>query len=473
VRNRKLFLPPLAAVALYWVSSGWGLDPAGRATAALGVLMASWWVSEALPLPATSLIPVALFPVFGVAPIKSAAAPYAHPLIFLFMGGFMIAAAMERCELHKRLALLVVSRVGARPGRIVAAFMGVTAFLSMWVSNTATALMMLSIATSVIALLLGDGDAGPGARNFATCLVLGIAYAASIGGAATLVGTPPNALLAAFVEQQFGTTLSFAGWLAVGLPFSLVFLPFCWALLTRFVFPLQAESVEDSERLLKAELEGLGPMRPEEYRVLGVFMVVAALWCLRPLLKSWLPALFAGIDDAGIAVMGALTLFLLPDGKGARLLDWRTAKQLPWGILILFGGGLSLASAMSGNGVAAFLGGLFTGLGAVGAFWLVLLVTVLTVLLTELTSNTATTAAFLPIFAAVAAGAGAEPRLLLVPTALGASCAFMMPVATPPNAIVFATGYVTMRQMFKAGLWLNIAAILLITGWCLAAPKVF
>ncbi|MFH1726738.1 MAG: DASS family sodium-coupled anion symporter [Elusimicrobiota bacterium] len=466
-RSLGLVLPPALAVALYFLSKGSGLPDAGRATAAVAVLMAGWWLTEALPLAATSLVPVALFPLVGAASIQRAAAPYAHKLVFLFMGGFMIAAAMERWELHRRIALLTVSKVGARPARIVAGFMLATAFLSLWVSNTATTLMMLPIGMSVVALVAGGAREETAGRNFATCLVLGIAYSASIGGIGTLIGTPPNALLAAFMEQQYGEALSFSGWLGIGLPVAAAMLPLCWVLLTKVLFPIRMAEVPGGRELLDRELARLGPMGPAERRVLAVFVIVALTWCLRPLLARAAPAVFGSLDDAGVAILGALALFILPSGEeeGGRVLDWKAAERLPWGVLLLFGGGLSLALAISDTGLAGFLGGLFSGLKGVGPLGLALLVTAMIVLLTELTSNTATTAAFLPIFAAVAAGAGVPPRMLLFATALGASCAFMMPVATPPNAIVFASGNVTMRQMFRAGVWLNAAAIVVITAW--------
>lgn len=474
IRRLGLFLSPAAAVLLYLLlpeAGDGGLSEAGRATAAAAVLMAGWWLTEALPLPATSLVPVALFPLIGAGSIKQAAAPYAHKLIFLFMGGFMIAAAMERWGLHRRVALTAVEKVGTRPDGIVAAFMGVTAFLSMWVSNTATALMMLSIGTSVVALVGRRGGSPETRENFAVCLALGIAYSASIGGIGTLIGTPPNALLAAFVEQEYGRSLSFGGWMLVGMPFTAALLPITWWLLTRRLFPVGRQRVPGGRKLMREELAKLGPMKPAETAVLIVFSCVAAAWMTRPLLRSLFPEVFGSLNDAGIAMLGVLALFLLPAGPGRkdeagerrRVLDWETAVKIPWGVLLLFGGGLSLASAISRNGVAEFLGRMFSGLEGVGVLWLVLLAALLIVFLTELTSNTATTAAFLPIFAAVAVGVGTHPYMLLFPVAVGASCAFMMPVATPPNAIVFASGHVTMRQMFRAGIWLNVIAVALIT----------
>ncbi len=473
-RRLALLGAPAAAALLFSVLPD-SLSPAGRATTAVALWMAVWWLSEAIPLEATALLPVAVFPIFGVASIQTAAAPYAHKLIFLFMGGFMIASAMERWDLHRRIALWTILRVGSEPARVVAGFMLATAFLSMWVSNTATTLMMVSIALSVIEVLPRAARSAADKR-FAVCLLLGIAYAASIGGMATLIGTPPNALLAAFLEQEYGVTVSFGRWMLLGVPLAGALLPVCWWLLTYRLYPVSGVGIPGGSRLFSGMLRELGPMRPPERGVAAVFCLVALAWMLRPVAKSFAPGMFGGLDDAGIAMIGALALFLIPSGEGDghRLLDWKTAVKIPWGILLIFGGGLSLAKAIKANGVAVFLGGLFSGLEGVGPFALLALVTLLIVSLTELTSNTATTAAFLPIFGAVAVGAGVPPEPLLAAAALAASCAFMMPVATPPNAIVFGAGYVSIRQMARAGLGLNVIAVVLITTLVYAlAPLVF
>lgn len=438
-----------------------GLSSDGRAAAALAAWMAVWWLTEALPLSVTALVPVALFPPVGAASLSEAAAPYAHPLIFLFLGGFLLAAAMERWGLHRRLALAVVARAGARPGRIVAAFMGVTAFLSLWISNTAAAVMMLAIGKSVMDVAREEGSGA----SFAPCLALGVAYAASIGGMGTLIGTPPNALLAAFARQELGRELTFGSWLIVGLPLVATMLPACWWLLTRVLFPLGTEELAGGRKIFQRELRSLGPMTAAERRTAAVFASAALAWTFRPLLERVAPFPFERLDDPGIAMCAALSLFLIPAGGGRKgaLLDWESAERLPWGVLLLFGGGLSLAAALSANGVDRWLGGVFAVMRGMPPWVLVLAATTLIVFLTELTSNTATTAAFLPVFAAAARGAGVDPYLLIFPAALGASCAFMMPVATPPNALVFASGRVTAAQMARAGWWLNLISIPLIT----------
>jgi len=437
------------------------LAPAGWRVAAVGILMAVWWITEAIPISATALLPLVLFPVLGGGSIDEAAQPYANPLIFLFMGGFMIALAMQRWNLHRRIALSVVRAVGTRPPALVLGFMIASAFLSMWVSNTATAMMMMPIGLSIIRLTRSGEDA-PGTNTFAVVLMLGIAYACNIGGMGTIIGTPPNALLQGFLSETYGVDLSFARWMMLGIPFVLVGLPLAYWTLTHVVFSLRLDRIAGGRALIDEELTKLGPVSPPEWMVAVVFSGVALLWITRPVLEGWLP----GLSDAGIAMGGALVLFALPVdlGNGQFVLDWETAAELPWGVLLLFGGGLSLASAVDRTGLATWIGTQFEALAAVPIVLLILAVSVTIVLLTELTSNTATTAAFLPIMASVAVGVGQNPHLLIVPAALAASCAFMLPVATPPNAIVYGSKVMTLPQMARAGVVLNAVFVVLITG---------
>ncbi len=439
-----------------------GLDSAAWRVAAMAALMAVWWMTEAIPVAATALLPIALFPLLRASGVTEAAAPYGNPLIFLFLGGFVIARAVERWNLHRRIALAVLAAVGTRPDRLIGGFMLATAGLSMWVSNTATAVMMLPIGLSVIGLLRtdeGQTKPGTGEDRFALALLLGIAYSASIGGLATLIGTPPNALLAGFMEQTYGVTVGFFQWMLVGVPVSAVMLGTAWLLLTRVLFRHALPRIEGAETLIAGEIAKLGPMRREEKRVVAVFACVALLWVFRPLLARWLP-----LTDPGIAILGALAMFLVPAdlGRGVFLLDWNHAKRLPWGILLLFGGGLSLARAIDDSGLAAWIGELLTACAGWPAVAIVLLITAIVVFLTELTSNTATAAVFLSVVASLGVCIGHNPLLFAVPAALAASCAFMMPVATPPNAIVFGSGMVTVPQMARAGFLLNLAAILVI-----------
>jgi sodium-dependent dicarboxylate transporter 2/3/5 len=444
----------------------------GAATAAIAVWMAVWWLSEAIPIYATALLPLALLPLVGAATMKHAAAPYAHPLIFLFMGGFLMALSMQRWGLHRRIGLVALRVVGERPARMVGGFMGATAMLSMWVSNTASAIMMLPVALSVIDLVdrqlesQRSGDAAaPDKRNFALALLLGIAYGASIGGIGTPIGTPPNLFLLSYLREHLGLEISFVRWLGVGLPLVAVFLPVAWLTLTRVLFPVRLERIEGGSDLVREEIAALGPMKRGERVTLVVFLLTATLWITRPLLADL--ALFgmkplSGLTDAGVAMLGALSLFVVPVDDENFVLDWETATGLPWGILLLFGGGLSLAAAIEATGVGHFLAGQVTSLAGVPEFLVVVCIVTGIVFLTELTSNTATAATLIPIFAAVAPGLGIDPLRLAVPAALAASLAFMLPVATPPNAVVFGSGRIQIHEMSRAGLWLNFIGIALV-----------
>ena len=454
-----------------------GLGAAAWRVAAAGVLMATWWVTEAIPIPATALLPLALFPLLGVADIGDAAAPFANPIIYLFLGGFLIARAMEATGLPRRIALSSIRLLGARPRSIIAGVMASCAFLSMWVSNTATALMMLPIGLSLVALM-PEGDVEEAAnekRRFGTALMLGIAYACSIGGMGTLIGTPPNAFLAGFMLESYGVTIGFAEWMLLGIPLVLVGLPLCYLVLTRIAFPIRSRELPGGRELVDREASALGPLSKAERRVAAVFVLTALTWMTRPILVDnigWL----SGLSDAGIAMSAALALFVLPSGKpgGKRLLDWKQARETPWGVLVLFGGGLSLAAAVEVTGLSAWLG---TGVGGL-THWplplLMLAVVITVILLTELTSNTATAATFLPVLGGVALGLGRDPRRLAVPAALAASGAFMLPVATPPNAIVYSSRAVGIEDMVRAGIWLNaVFAVLVTLAAYLLLPIVF
>jgi sodium-dependent dicarboxylate transporter 2/3/5 len=445
-----------------------GLDPSGWRVAALAVLMAVWWMTEALPVAATALLPIAALPALGVTAISTATAPYAHPLVFLFLGGFLIALAVQRWGLHRRIALGVLRLAGSRQDRLVGAFMVACAFLSMWVSNTATTIMMLPIALSVVGAL-GSEDS-----PFPVALLLALAYAASIGGLGTLVGSPPNALLAGFVEQTYGLTIGFGQWMLVGIPVVVVMLVLTWVLLTRWLLPVGHDEVAGAREHFGALAEELGPMSRGEWLVAAVFTAAALLWVGRPLFEGLLPP--GTVSDTGIAMACAIALFVIPvdPSRGEFLLDWSSAEHLPWGVLLLFGGGLSLAGAIASTGLAQWLGAALDVLGGWPTVALVAGVGTLVIFLTELTSNTATTAAFLPVVAALATALGVPPMVLLVPAAIAASCAFMMPVATPPNAIVYGSGHLTIAQMVRTGLWLNVVGVVAVTALaCTLVPLVF
>lgn len=434
--------------------------------------MAIWWISEAVPIPATALLPIVLFPLLGILPAAEATLAYANHLIYLFMGGFMIAVAMERWQLHRRLALHVIRAVGTSPARLVLGFMLATALLSMWISNTATAMLMVTIGLAVLKQLLPGEKASD--SPLGTALMLGIAYAASIGGVATLIGTPPNAVLAAVLERYYGIELQFAVWMRFALPLSVLMLLLTWLYLTRVAFALDNVQCEESSGQIRDQLRRLGRPSAAEKRVALVFAAVALLWIGHGLI-DWAP--FQAVKDSTIAIGGALLLFALPagDGKGSRLLDWQTAVRIPWDIILLFGGGLSLAAGFSETGLTTWLAGQLRFLEGAPMPLLILGTGVLVIFLTEVTSNTATASLMLPVLGALAQALQISPLLLMVTATLCASFAFMLPVATPPNAIVFGSRCIRMAQMARAGLWLNVLGVLLISLfvylWGVAFPQ--
>lgn len=438
------------------------MEPAAWRVTAVGSLMAIWWITEAIPIAATSLLPIVLLPVLEIQTISDSTAPYANPLIFLFMGGFMIAIAMQRWNLHKRIALNIVSFIGTKPSSILIGFIIASAFLSMWVSNTATALMMLPIALSIIQLAKSNGGEHSALdSNFSLVLVLCIAYACNIGGVGTLIGTPPNALAAGYMLETHGLDISFVKWMIAGLPIVIIGLPLMYLILSKLVYPVTLKELPGGESLINNELVKLGKINTPEKRVSIVFGVTALLWITRPLIGNIIPE----ISDAGIAIAAGVSLFLIPADikKGLFLVSWEDIQKLPWGILILFGGGLSLASAITTSGLADWIGQEIGALGFLPILLMLIIVVAVIVFLTEMTSNTATAAAFVPILGSAAIGLGHDPMFFVVPAVIAASCAFMLPVATPPNAIVYASDEVSMGEMSKAGIWLNITFILFIT----------
>lgn len=449
-----------------------GLSPEGWRTAGVGVFMAVLWICESLPIPVTALTPLVLFPVLELGTIQVTAAPYANPIIYLFMGGFLIALAMQRWQLHRRVALNLIGVMGTRPTRIIAGFLLASALVSMWVSNTATALMMLPIALSVLQILPPQAAATPALRGFGTALLLAVAYGATTGGMATLIGTPPNALLAAFVENTYGYTLGFGRWMLLGVPVMLVTLPLVWLVLTRVSFRLGGGEVPGMAEFIREQQAQLGPWTRGERIVLTVFLLTALGWVTQPLLVKVAPLL----TDTTIAIAGGLLLFVIPINwrRGEFVLDWETAKGLPWEVLLLFGGGLSLAGNIEKHGLSRYLGELCNGLGGVPVLLALAVVCFGILMLTELTSNTATAATFLPIVAALALSLGQSPLLFLIPCALAANCSYMLPVGTPPNAIVFGSGCITLPQMARAGLLLNLLLVPILVGlvWLLG-PLIF
>ena len=467
---------------------GSGLSQQQAAAAGITTLMALWWMTEALPLAVTSLMPLVLFPITGVLTIEETARPYADKNIFLFMGGFLLALAIEKSNLHRRIALLTVSAAGTNPMRLIGGVMLATGAISMWISNTATAAMMLPIGLSLIALLSDqvavasrDADAASSGRNarddfgashenssagrFATCMMLGIAYAASIGGMGTLVGTPTNVTLAGFAHKA-GIEISFASWALLGVPLALLYLLIAWLVLTCWLFPIRLREIPGGRELIREELRKLGRISRPEIVVLCVFSLTALTWLLRAPLNQWLQLSVSQLDDAVIGMAGALSLFLIPVSSTRRefALDWQTASRLPWGVLILFGGGFALAAGLQASQLDLVVGQqLRLARDLLPQWMLITLIVALVVLMSELASNTPTAATFLPIVYGLSQAIDAPSLLFLVPVTLAASCGFMLPVGTPPNAIAFGTGYVTIRQMMRAGRWLDLIGIVLIS----------
>jgi sodium-dependent dicarboxylate transporter 2/3/5 len=439
-----------------------GMPLAAWRTTALVALMAAWWMTEAIPIGATALLPLLLLPPLRVASLDAVASPYASPVVGLFLGGFLMAHAIERAGLHRRVALLILSSVSASPAAIVAGFMTVAAALSMWMSNTATAVMLFPLATTTLSLLGHPGESGERTeRNFAAALMLGIAYACSIGGLGTLIGSPPNALLVGFVAAHHGTEIGFARWMGIGMPIVVIGLPVTWWLLTRWLYPIGRQCHEELGERLERERAALGTLTSAERRVGLVFASTALAWLTRPLWQAWAP----GMSDTGIALLAALSLFAVPVAArgGDYALDRAAFGRIPWEVLILVGGGLSLATSITGSGLAEWLGARASALKGLPLPAVIGTVTVAVVFATEGISNTAAAATFLPMLSALAVGLDVPPMKLLVPATLAASCAFMMPVATPPNAIAIAGGHVTVGQMVRAGVVLNLLFAALVT----------
>ena len=452
-----------------------GLTENAWKVAAIVSLMAIWWATEAIPVPVTALLPLALFPLFQITSFKSAALPYANPNIYLFLGGFMLAIAIERSGLHKRMALKMILAAGSSGMKLIGGFMLVAALISMFVMNTSTTLMLLPIGLAVCSVVsttipgLNDQDK----KFFDTALMLGIAYAATIGGMSTLVGTAPNIVFSAFMLETYGVEISMIDWMTLGVPLAAVMLISAWIILTKYVFPISFITSNDTKEHLHRMLDDLGPLSKDELKISVIFGLTALAWIFRKGLDNF--ELLSGLTDAGIAIISAILLFMIPSSNNKDdLLNWDSSNKLPWGLLILFGGGLSIAAQINSTGLGVWIGEGLSILGTVPPIMLIFLVAALIIFLTEITSNVATTSTFLPVFGAVAIGLGILPVSLTVPVCLAASCAFMLPVATPPNAIVYGSGKFTIATMMKAGFVLNIIGIFVVTLFAyFIAPQVF
>ena len=463
--NLGFLLGVTAAVVVMLLPTPEGLSLEAHKTAALFLLMGIWWATEAVPVAVTALVPLALFPMLGIVDIQSAANPYANKTIYLFFGGFLIATAIQKWDLHKRIALFVLEYAGSNGASLILGFMLTAAVISMWVMNTATTIMLLPIGLAVITVVKETvkGLSEKEMESFQLALLLGIAYGATIGGMSTLIGTGPNGMLAAFMADNYNLDISFVDWMKVGVPLSAVMLPCSWLILTRVIFKVEFETSQETKDLLSSMKQELGKFDGAEFKVFVVFVLTAITWMLRTVLDD-INGL-EGLSDAGIAMISALFLFLLPSGnkekKGA-LLEWKDAQEnVPWGLLVLFGGGLSLANAVQATGLAVWMGNLIPQ--GISIVLIVILVVTMIIFLTELTSNMATTATFLPVVAAIAIQSDFNPLLVTAAVALAASCAFMLPVATPPNAIVFGSGLIRVPQMARAGFLINVLGILVVS----------
>ena len=457
-----LFLGPLLFILIKLFFQPEGLNDSAISILASTAWVAVWWITEAISIPVTALLPIILFPLSGGLSLGETTASYGHKYIFLFLGGFILAIAIEKWNLHKRIALNIIKIVGTNVNRIILGFMVATASLSMWISNTATAVMILPVGIAIV-LQLQDNPNTKVNENliFGKALMLAIAYSASIGGMATLIGTPPNLVLAGVVESTYNTEISFSQWFMFGFPLSIVLLVLCWVYLTKIAFKFKQKEFPGGKKEINKQLKALGKITHEEKIILLVFSLAAIAWICRSfLISKWLPA----IDDTIIAMIASVVLFIIPNGKkSAALITWPEAVKLPWGILLLFGGGMALASGFEVSGLAAWIGNQLTSLIGVSIFILLLVLIASVNFLTEITSNMATTAMLLPVLVALATVLDVHPYLLLVSATLAASCAFMLPVATPPNAVVFGSGYLNIEDMVKKGIWMNIISIILVT----------
>ncbi|MEM1216049.1 MAG: DASS family sodium-coupled anion symporter [Bacteroidota bacterium] len=463
IKKIDLLLGPLLFLAFYnWPSTI--ISAKADPVVAVALWMIVWWMSEAVSISVTALLPLVLFPLLGLQEMEDVGAHYGDDIVFLFFGGFVLALALEKVNLHRRIALRIIRWTGTTPDRVILGFMLATAFLSMWISNTATTVVMLPIALSVIDLIINDEDGfTKGDRNFTLSIMLGIAYSANVGGIATIIGTPPNGVLISFLEKNYDTSISFFRWLVLGLPFTTVMLFAVYWMLVKWIFPNHLAAIPDSDALIDGELDQLGPLRGQERQVLAIFAVTILLWITHTWINPYLPGTLK-FSNAIISMMGAFACFVIPFrfGKGTFILEWKDTVRLPWGILILFGGGLALASALKDAGLIGLISEGIAAQKSVGILAVTALLITVVLFATELMSNVALIAVFAPAIAGIALGIEVDMLYLLIPAAMASSCAFMLPMATPPNAIVFASGHVKVHEMARVGLVLNILAVLLL-----------
>lgn len=438
------------------------ISPQANSVIAIACWMICWWITEAVSISVTALLPLFIFPLFKVMPIDEVGANYGSPIVFLFFGGFVLALALEKVNLHKRIALNIIKRTGTSPNRVVLGFMIATGFMSMWISNTASTVVMLPIAMSVIRLLIEDADGfTKNDKNFALSVMLGIAFSANAGGIATVIGTPPNSVLIGLLENEYNIEISFVKWMVMGLPFSIILIAIIYWVLVKWMFPNKDMEFKASKQFIDTELKKLGKISKKERHVLIIFACIVFLWIFRSLINSLIPAL--ALSDTIISVLGAIALFAIPFNlkTGDFVLQWKDTEKLAWGILILFGGGLALANGMSVSGIVDVVATTISN-SNISILLMASLLIFLMLFMTELMSNVALTAVLAPVVAGIALGLNIPILLLLIPVTIASSCAFMLPMATPPNAIVFASGYVKVSQMARVGIVLNIISVLLL-----------
>ncbi len=453
---------PILFAILFWFPETL-ISEVGDKVLAVAAWMVIWWITETVSISVTALIPLVLFPLIGVMDIKEVASNYSSPIVFLFFGGFVMALALEKVNLHKRIALNIIKLTGTSANKVILGFMIATALMSMWISNTASTVVMLPIALSVIHLLIDDEDGfTKNDQNFALSVMLGIAFSANAGGIATIIGTPPNSVLIGFLENEYQIEISFLEWLLFGLPFSVLLIAIVYVVLVKWIYPNHRLQLKASKEVIDNELQKLGKMNTREKRVLIIFAVTILLWILRIFINKWLPGL--GLTDTSISMIAAFAMFAIPFkfNVGDFILDWKDTQRLSWGILILFGGGLALAAGMSKGGIVDLIAQFAADNQALGITVMVTILIILMLFLTELMSNVALTAVMVPVVAGICIGFGVPMLYVLIPVTIASSCAFMLPMATPPNAIVFASGYIKVHQMVRAGFFLNVISVVLL-----------
>lgn len=439
-----------------------GMDPNAQKATALGVLMISLWITEAIPIPVTSMLPAVFLPLFGIMEFKDALVPYINPVIILFFGGFVLAISLEKYSIHNRIAFYLIDRLGSSPSRVIAGFMIATAFLSLWISNTSTAVIMFPIGLSVVHLMEKHQGEGPVLNRFALALMLSIAYAANIGGSGTLVGTPVNALMVGMLDEFAGVRLNFGSWMLLGIPFVIVLVFLAWIVLTRIFFRVGSRKIPGIHEYIQSEQQKLGPVSVTEKRIFAIFLLTASLWIFRGFIVKTFN--FEFLSDALIALIAAVLLFTIPGGQNRRepVLVWADSSKIPWGILILFGGGLSLASGLYETGVIGMIGDKIIGASEYSLFVIAAITVSVMLLLTEFIGGTPLSSVLFPVIIGVAAALDLKATTLIIPMALAGNAAFMLPMGTPPNAIVFASGYLKVTDMVRVGWLMNIITILVI-----------